>query len=56
MGYWIDENTYQFEDEKEMMASLSLDPDTIEGDYAESYHHMSKFWEKVEMDNRFKIK
>jgi hypothetical protein len=54
MGYWIDEDTFQFEDEREMMASLGLDPDTIEGDYAEAYHHMSKLWENLEVDNRFK--
>jgi len=53
MGYWIDENTYQFENEREMMASLGLDPDTIEGDYAEAYHNIFKSWKKVELDKRF---
>jgi hypothetical protein len=50
MGYWIDENTYQFEDEKEMAAALGIDLDTIEGDYAEAYHHMSKIWNTAEID------
>lgn len=54
MGYWIDEDNYQFEDEREMMACLGLDPDTIEGDYAEAYHHMSRQWEKTEIDIRLK--
>lgn len=53
MGYWIDEDTYQFDDEREMMGSLGLDPDTIEGDYNEAYHHMSKFWKQAEIDQRF---
>jgi hypothetical protein len=53
MGYWIDENTYQFENEREMIASLGLDPDTIEGDYAEAFHHLSREWEKVKIDKKF---
>lgn len=53
MGYWIDENTYQYENEREMMAALGLDLDTIEGDYAEAFHHMSNHWERAEIDHRF---
>lgn len=53
MGYWIDKDTYQFDNEREMMIALGLDPDTMEGDYAESYHHMSKMWGNVTVDNKF---
>lgn len=53
MGHWIDEDTYQFEDEREMMIALGLDPNTIEGDYAEAYHYMTKMWKKAEVDNKF---
>jgi hypothetical protein len=49
MGYLIDDNIYQFEDEREMMSFLGLDPDTLQGDYAEAYHHTSKMWEKSEL-------
>ena len=32
---------------------MSFDPDTMEGDYAEAYHHMYKIWDKVPVDTRF---
>ncbi|MFA7192378.1 MAG: hypothetical protein WC089_03725 [Candidatus Paceibacterota bacterium] len=53
MGHWIDENTYQYDDKKEMAAALGIDLETIEGDYAEAYQHMSKFWNRSEIDKRF---
>jgi hypothetical protein len=53
MGFWIDEDTYQFDDEKEMAANLGLDTETLEGDYAESYHWCNKMWEQCEIDMRF---
>lgn len=53
MGHWIDKNTYQFHDERELIVALGLDPYTMEGDYAEAYHHMSKIWEKALIDNKF---
>jgi len=53
MGYWVDENTYQFDDEKEMMADLGIDADTVKGDYAEAHHHISRFWNRSEIDKRF---
>ncbi len=33
--------------------SLGFDPDTIDGDYAEAYHHSRKMWDKSEIDVRF---
>lgn len=30
-----------------------LDPETIEGDYNESYYHWMNMWDKVEIDCRF---
>ena len=56
MGYWIDENTYQFQDEREMMAALGIDPDTIEGDYAEAYQHQSQIWKSAKIDKEFSDK
>lgn len=53
MGYWIDEDTYQFDDEKEMAASLGIDIETMEGDYAEAHHKCRKIWEAAEIDKRF---
>lgn len=53
MGEWLDDDTYQCDDEKEMMSLLGLDPETIEGDYAEAFHHMLKVWNAVDIDKRF---
>lgn len=53
MAQWINEDIYQFEDERELITLLCLDPDTIEGDYAEAYHHMTRMWGKSEIDTRF---
>lgn len=56
MGYWINEDTYQFDDGKEMAASLGIDLQTIEGDYAEAWHHMNKWWTNIhpsDCDDRF---
>ena len=53
MGYWVDADTYQYDDEREFMASIGLDPDTIEGDYAEGAHHMQKIWNRIPIDNKF---
>lgn len=30
-----------------------IDPETMDGDYAEAYHHMNKKWNQVEVDMRF---
>jgi hypothetical protein len=46
MGFWLDEDTYQFSDLKEMAASLGIDLETMEADYAEAYHHLSRHWDK----------
>jgi len=53
MGNRINVDTYQFGDEKEMAASLGIDLETIEGDYAEAYHRMSQLWKNQEVDHRF---
>lgn len=53
MGYKIDENTYQFDDEREMLAALGLDIDTMEGDYREAYYHISRRWNQETIDVRF---
>lgn len=53
MGFWIDDDTYQFVDVNEMAASLGIDLETAEGDYGESYHWCNKIWEAVEIDKRF---
>jgi hypothetical protein len=53
MGYWIDDDTYQCHDKREMMGLLGLDPDTIQGDYAEAMHALQKEWNKVEIDVKF---
>ena len=55
MNEFDEEELYQFENERELMSFLGLDPDTIEGDYAEAYHHMNKFWEKAKIDQKFNI-
>lgn len=52
MGYWIDENTFQFESEAEMALSLGIDIETIEGDYREAYQHMNKFWNDLVIENK----
>lgn len=56
MGYWIDENTYQFESEAEMAKSLGIDLETIEGDYNEAYHRESQRWNKMDIDQLFSDK
>ncbi len=43
----------QYESEKEFANALGIDLETKEGDYSEAYHHMSKIWDKVEIDNKF---
>lgn len=53
MGYWVKENEYQCESESELMKLLGLDPETIKGDYAEAFHHMSKKWNQEIIDIRF---
>lgn len=53
MAHWIDENTYQFDSTEELICSLGLDPETIEGDYAEAFQHQHHFWNKVDIDKRF---
>ena len=50
MGYWIDENTYQCDDKKELAAVLGIDLETIEGDYGEAYQHMNQFWKEANID------
>jgi len=56
MGYWIDENTYQFESEEEMAKSLGIDLETIEGDYAEAFQHVSQSWKNAKIDQAFSDK
>lgn len=53
MGYWIDKDTFQFDSMDEMIRSIGLDPETLEGDYAEAYHRMSSYWNQSEIDVRF---
>lgn len=50
-----DENTYQFESEKEFAAFLGINLETIDGDYAEAYQHMSKYWDNVKVDKIFDL-
>ena len=38
---------------KEMASDLGIDLDTMEGDYAEAYHHMSRMWHSIQIDNPF---
>lgn len=40
----------QYESEREMMAAFGLDPDTIEGDYAEAMHHCNRMWKEAKID------
>ena len=50
MGYWVDENTYQYDSDEEMMNCLGIDPETMQGDYSEAYQHWYKKWEDVKND------
>lgn len=54
MEHFIDENTYQFESEKELSAFSGMDLDTIDGDYAEAYQHTIKFWNSIR-DKKFNL-
>ena len=36
-----------------MLNKYVFDPDTIQGDYAEAFHHISRTWKQSEIDNRF---
>ncbi len=40
----------QYESETEFAATLGIDLETIEGDYAEAYQHCTKFWDKAKID------
>jgi hypothetical protein len=53
MGYWIDEDSFQFDSEAEMAKSLGIDLETMEGDYAEAFHRESKRWANVKIDQEF---
>ncbi len=30
---------------------MEIDPETVEGDYNESYQHISKMWKEAKVDN-----
>ena len=51
-----DEFIQQFESKEEMMELLGIDPETIEGDYAEAYLHMQKIYNNVNIDVKFDLK
>ena len=57
MGHWVnneDEEYYQFDDQREMAAHFGIDIDTMDGDYAEAFHYLTKYWNQVKVDVRFK--
>lgn len=56
MGHWIDKDTYQFNSEEEMMKSLGIDSETIQGDYAEAYQRESMRWKNAKIDKEFSDK
>lgn len=47
MGYWVNEDTYQFEDERDLSEFLGINLDTMEGDYREALQHMITDLEKT---------
>jgi len=48
MGFFIDENTFQFNDENEMMNALGIDPETIEGDYSDKEIYIPEINQKFD--------
>lgn len=50
---FIDKKTMNEEEIKKKCESWGIDLDTIEGDYAEAYQHLSRKWNEVEIDNIF---
>lgn len=54
----IDENGdeyIQYESDEEFMKALGLDPETIEGDYAESFQRYHHTWDQAKLDKRFQM-
>ena len=53
MEYKENYDGFSKEEMDEVYLALGLDPETVQGDYSESFQHTSHKWKQVEIDNRF---